>query len=62
VNASTVAYHDDFIENSTTVGVTLSAVIDREDSTATDKSVIVKFTTTNSTSDVTMDVESTQLV
>ena len=62
VNASTVAFHDDFVENSTTVGVTLTAAIDREDSTATDKTVIVKFTSTSTGTAITMDAEATQLV
>ncbi len=62
VNASTVAFHDDFVENSTTVGVTLTAAIDREDSTSTDKTVIVKFTSTSTGTAITMDAEATQLV
>ena len=62
VNASTVAYHDDFVENSTTVGVELSAAIDRQDSTSTDKTVIVKFTSTATGTAITMDAEATQLV
>jgi hypothetical protein len=40
----------------------LTAVIGREDSTSSDKSVIVKYATTSTGSDATMDVESTTIV
>ncbi len=54
--------HDDTFNESADVGVTLSATIGREDSSASDKTVIVKYATTNTGSNATMDVEVEQLV
>ena len=54
--------HDDTYNESADIGVTLSAAIGREDSSASDKTVIVKFTTTNTGAAATMDVQVEQLV
>ena len=57
-----VQYDDNFNESASDVGVELTAVIGRDDSTSLDKTVIVKYTTTNSGSAATMDVEVETLV
>ena len=57
-----ITHNDDFQESNGDAGVTLTAVIGREDSTSLDKSVIVKYATTSTGSDATMDVESTTIV
>ena len=62
VSTNGVAYDDTYTESNGDAGVTLTAVIGREDSTSTDQTVIVKYTTTSTGSNATMDVESSQLV
>ena len=57
-----VQYDDNFNESASDVGVELTAVIGRDDSTSLDKTVIVKYTTTNSGTAATMDVEVETLV
>ena len=63
VNASTssVTYNDDYEENSD-AGVTLSAELDNLDSTAGNETVIIKFQTTSTGNDATMDHEVTEMV
>ena len=64
ISASTngITFNDDYNESNGDAGVTLSAVLGREDSTSTDKTIIVKYVTTNTGSDATMDVEATSIV
>ncbi len=64
ISASTagITYNDDYNESNGDAGVTLSAVIGREDSSASDKSIIVKYQTTNTGANATMDVEATSIV
>ena len=64
ISASTngITFNDDYNESNGDAGVTLSAVLGREDSTSTDKTIIVKYATTNTGSDATMDVEATSIV
>jgi len=61
VNSSTtaVSYDDTYNESNGDVGVTLSAVMDNLDSTAGNETVIVKYTTTNTGTDATMDYQLT---
>ena len=63
VNASTnaVTYNDDYEENSD-AGVTLTAELDNLDSTAGNETVIVKFQTTSTGNDATMDHEVAEMV
>mgnify|MGYP001174958885 FL=1 len=64
ISASTngITYNDDYNESNGDAGVTLSAVLGREDSTSTDKTIIVKYQTTNTGANATMDVEATSIV
>ena len=62
VSTNGVAYDDTYTESNGDAGVTLTAVLGREDSTLTDQTVIVKYTTTSTGSNATMNVESSQLV
>ena len=64
VSTNGVAYDDTYTESNGDAGVTLTAVIGREDSTSTDKTVIVNYVTTNNPSlgNAVMNVESSQLV
>ena len=64
INSSTgaVSFDDTYTESGVDIGVELSAAVENKDSTAGNESVVVKFTTTNTGSAATMDVEVTQLV
>lgn len=64
INADTsaVSFDDTYTENASDVGVVLTAVLENKDSTAGNETVTVKYTTTNSGSSATMDVEVSQLV
>lgn len=62
VSTNGISTSDDYTESNGDAGVTLSATLGRDDSTATDRSVIVNYTTTNTGAAATMDVEVTQLV
>lgn len=55
VIGSFVSYNDDFEENNGTAGVTLSATADNLDSTAGNETVQIKYITTNTGDDVSMD-------
>ena len=61
VSASTngVSYDDTFTESGSDVGVELTAVLDDKDSTAGSETVALKFTTTNSGTDATIDYQTT---
>ena len=63
VNGSTssVSYDDTFNESNGDVGVDLDAIIGKEDSTSTDKTIVIRYKTSNLV-DATMDVEISQLV
>jgi hypothetical protein len=63
VSASTsgVSYDDTYTESGTDVGVELTAVLDAKDSTAGSETVALKFTTTNSGTDATIDYQTTIL-
>ena len=54
--------YDDTFNESADVGVELTATIGRDDSTSLDKTVIVKYTTTNTGTNATMDAEVETLV
>ena len=54
--------YDDTFNESADVGVELTATIGRDDSTSLDKTVIVKYTTTNTGTAATMDAEVETLV
>ena len=64
ISASTngISHSDDYEESNGDAGVTLTAVLGREDSTSTDQTIIVKYETTNTGSSATMDVEATTIV
>jgi len=64
ISASTngISHSDDYEESNGDVGVTLTAVLGREDSTSTDQTIIVKYETTNTGSSAVMDVEATTIV
>ena len=55
VIGSLISYHDDFEENNNSVGVTLSAEVDDLDLTVGNETVKVKYTTTNTGFDVSVD-------
>lgn len=55
VIGSLVSYHDDYEENNGTIGVTLSATVDNLDSTAGQDTLQIKYITTNTGNDVSMD-------
>ena len=57
-----VQFDDNFTESASDVGVELTATIGRDDSTSLDKTVIVKYTTTNTGAAAKMDVEVETLV
>ncbi|SVC20340.1 uncharacterized protein METZ01_LOCUS273194, partial [marine metagenome] len=61
-STSGVTYDDDYNESNSDLGITLSAAIGKADSTDADKTVVVKYTTSNTGSNATMDVEVEQLV
>ena len=61
-STSSVTYDDDYNESNSDLGITLSAAIGKADSTDADKTVVVKYTTSNTGSNATMDVEVEQLV
>ena len=62
VSTNGVAHDDTFTESNGDAGVTLTAVLGREDSSLVDRTVIVKYATSSTGANATMDVESTQLV
>jgi hypothetical protein len=62
VSTNGINYNDDYTESNGDAGVTLTAVIGREDSTSTDKTVIVKYATSSASANATMDVEVTSIV
>ena len=62
VSTNGIQYNDDYTESNGDAGVALTAVIGREDSTSTDKTVIVKYTTSSTGANATMDVEVTSIV
>jgi len=61
ISASTngVSYDDTFTESGSDVGVELTAVLDNKDSTAGSETVALKFTTTNTGTDATIDYQTT---
>ena len=61
ISASTngVSYDDTFTESGSDVGVELTAVLDNKDSTAGSETVALKFTTTNTGTDATLDYQTT---
>jgi len=61
ISASTngVNYDDTFTESGTDVGVELTAVLDNKDSTAGNETVALKFTTTSTGTDATLDYQTT---
>jgi len=61
VSASTngVSYDDTFTESGSDVGVELTVVLDDKDSTAGSETVALKYTTTNSGTDATIDYQTT---
>ena len=61
ISASTngVQYDDTFTESGSDVGVELMAVLDDKDSTAGSETVALKYTTTNSGTDATIDYQTT---
>ena len=61
ISASTngVNYDDTFTESGTDVGVELTAVLDDKDSTSGSETVALKFTTTNTSTDATLDYQTT---
>jgi hypothetical protein len=61
ISASTngVQYDDTFTESGSDVGVELTAVLDDKDSTAGSETVALKYTTTNSGTDATIDYQTT---
>jgi hypothetical protein len=61
VSASTngVSYDDTYTESGTDCGVELTAVLDNKDSTAGSETVALKFTTTNTGTDATIDYQTT---
>mgnify|MGYP001184094988 FL=1 len=65
VNTNGISFNDDYTESGTSpvdVGVTLTATLGRDDSTNTDRSVIVKYQTTTTSTAATMDAEPTLIV
>ena len=65
VNSNGISHNDDYTESGTSpvdVGVTLTATLGRDDSTVTDRSVIVKYQTTSTGTAATMDAEPTLIV
>ena len=61
ISASTtaVSFDDTFTESGSSVGVTLTAVLDDKDSTSGSETVAFKFTTTSSGTDATIDYSTT---
>jgi hypothetical protein len=61
VSASTngVSYDDTFTESGTDIGVELTAVLDDKDSTSGSETVALKYTTTSTGSDATLDYQTT---
>ena len=61
ISASTngVSHDDTFTESGSDVGVTLTAVLDNKDSTAGNETVALKYTTTNTSTDATIDYQTT---
>ena len=61
VSASTngVSYDDTFTESGTDIGVELTAVLDDKDSTAGSETVALKYTSTSTGSDATLDYQTT---
>jgi len=61
ISASTngVSYDDTFTESGSDVGVELTAVLDDKDSTSGSETVALKFTTTNTGTDATIDYQTT---
>ena len=62
VSTNGIHHNDDYTESNGDAGVTLTAVLGRDDSSASDRSVIVKFETTATGADATMDAEATSIV
>jgi len=61
ISASTngVQYDDTFTESGSDIGVELTAVLDDKDSTAGSETVALKYTTTSTGSDATLDYQTT---
>ena len=61
VSASTngVSYDDTFTESGSDIGVELTAVLDDKDSTSGSETVVLKYTTTSTGSDATLDYQTT---
>jgi hypothetical protein len=61
ISASTngVQYDDTFTESGSDIGVDLTAVLDNKDSTAGSETVALKYTTTSTGSDATLDYQTT---
>ena len=63
ISASTngVSYDDTFTESGSDIGVELTAVLDDKDSTSGSETVALKYTTTSTGSDATLDYQTTIL-
>lgn len=61
VSTNGVSYDDTYTESGTDCGVELTAVLDNKDSTAGSETVALKFTTTNTGTDATIDYQTTIL-
>ncbi len=63
VSSNGVQTNDEFTESNGDAGITLSATLGREDSSSiSEQSVLVKYTSTNTGYDATMDAEATTIV
>ena len=61
VSTNGVSYDDTYTESGTDCGVEITAVLDNKDSTAGSETVALKFTTTNTGTDATIDYQTTIL-
>ena len=58
-DGTNISYSDDFVEAGSSVGVTLSAVLDNKDSTAGNETIKLQYTSTNATYTSTFDYQTT---